>query len=297
MNKLLLFILIFIISSCKNELPPQKSNVLIGDWISEFSVHTAYGKENHKKNLSFLNDSIGSNFYGGRYAKYEIKDSLLTFYHPKYNYKDYIRGGDKYIYKIRIINKDSLVIKPISKNAIKDYHSYNSLSFKKIQIKNNYNYKRIGFYCTGCYGSCPSLYIEIDQLGNILFNGIRYTEKKGFFSGKLDPNILKLIINKVNFIDWSKIEKSYSANYTDAATCKIQIQFKNKLVNCSLYGTDKEPIELDNLFLILKESYKFCTLKVDTLASTKIIFKDLAKGIYLPQLPPPPDIEIIEVIE
>ena len=49
MNKLLLFILIFIISSCKNELPPQKSNVLIGDWISEFSVHTAYGKENHKK--------------------------------------------------------------------------------------------------------------------------------------------------------------------------------------------------------------------------------------------------------
>ena len=106
-----------------------------------------------------------------------------------------------------------------------------------------------------------------------------------------------MIINKVNLIDWSKIEKSYSANYTDAVTCKIQIQFKNKLVNCSLYGTDKEPIELDNLFLILKESYKFSTLKVDTLASTKIIFKDLAKGIYLPPLPSPPDIEIIEVIE
>lgn len=295
MTKILTLVLILIVISCKNDSLIGETNSLTGDWKGEFSHQTTYGKENHVKTLTFLNDSIGSNFAGGGFAKYRIKDSILTFNYPQYKYKGQIIDGEKYQYIIKFKNTDSILVKPFSKNAQKDFN-YNDVYFNKIDIKNNYRYKKIGFYSTICYGSCPSLYVEIDNSGNILFNGYRFTDKKGLYSGEIDSEIHKLLLKKINLIDWSKIKKEYTSNHTEAPTYKLRIQLENEeLINCKLYGSNDEPIELDNLLHLIKESYKFSDLKSDTLIKDKFQFQDLSKGIRPP--PPPPNFKPIEVIK
>ena len=293
MTKILPFILILLVTSCKNDTQNVEINSLIGDWRGEFSHQTPYDNENHIKTLTFLNDSIGSNFADGGYAKYKIEDSILTFNYPQYKYKEQIKDGEKYEYIIKFKNIDSILIKPLSINAKNDFHQ-NDVYFNKIEVKNNHKYKKIGFYSTICYGSCPSLYVEINNSGDILFNGYRFTDKKGLYSGKIDFEIHKLLLKKINLIDWSKIKSEYISNHTDAPTYKLRIQLDNeKLINCKLYGSNDEPIELDNLLHLIKESYKFSDLKSDTLVKMKFQFQDLAKGIR----PPPPNFKPIEVIK
>lgn len=129
-------------------------------------------------------------------------------------------SGGRIIYKFLVdsITLDNLTLKPITDETKKLFDHYENKEFDKIQltkIKSQFNWKteRIGFYSTGCFGTCPSMYLEIDSVGNILFNGKYYTEKEGLYFGKLSANQLEIIISEVNSIAFNSLKKMYSANY------------------------------------------------------------------------------------
>ena len=206
-----------------------------------------------------------------------------------------IQTEEKVISKFLINNLtlDELSISPITEQTRKlfDYSqnlNFDSIHLKKVKSQFDWNIKRIGFYSTGCYGSCPSMYLEIDSLGNIIFNGKNYTEKEGLFSGKLSPQLMKSIESKINCLELNQLKRIYMAGWTDDQTCGVLIETSDQIFKSSAYGFDKEPIELRILFNSLMELYKSVELSKDSAAQDKFRFKDFQKLGSPPPIPPPP---------
>lgn len=289
----ILFIVIGFLSctqkQTKTEMP--LSEKIKGNWKTE------YFKGDWKKTafIFTFQDSTCTYLYPwGEYSKYWINGDTLNIKEQIRKRRDNVSGG-KITYKFLVdsITSDNLTLKPITDETKKLFDNYENQIFDKIQltkIKSQFDWKieRIGFYSTGCYGTCPSMYLEIDSVGNILFNGKYYTEKEGLYSGKLPANQLELIISEVNCIALDSLKKMYSANWTDDQTCGVMIKTIDTTYECSAYGFDKEPIELRILFHSLMELYKNVELKKDTTIEEKFKFKGFQYSGYPPPPPPPP---------
>ncbi|UBM58686.1 DUF6438 domain-containing protein [Marinilongibacter aquaticus] len=215
----------------------------------------------------------------GEYSNYWINGDTLNIKERIIKWRDNERGG-KITYKFLVdsITSDNLTLKPITEETKKLLDNYENEVFDKIhliKIKSQFDWKteRIGFYSTVCFGTCPSMYFEIDSVGNILFNGKYFTEKEGFYSGKLSAYQFEIIKSEVNSIRLDSLNKMYSANWTDDQTCGVIIKTSNTTYKSSAYGFDKEPIELRILFHRLMELYKNVELKKDTTIQEKFKFK------------------------
>ena len=117
---------------------------------------------------------------------------------------------------------------------------------------------------TGCFGTCPSMYLEIDSMGNFFFEGKNFTEKEGLYSGILSDDELKIIKSEINSIQLDKLSELYMARWTDDQTCGVSIKTKDKTYESSAYGFNNEPVELRILFHKLMELYKTIELKKDS---------------------------------
>lgn len=223
----------------------------------------------------------------GEYSKYWINGDTL-------NIKERIReggdniSGDQITYKFLIdsLTLENLTLKPITDETKKLFDHYKNHVFDKIQltkIKSQFDWKteRIGFYSSGCYGTCPSMDLEIDSEGNLFFIGRIYTEKQGFYSGKLSSNEFEIIKSQINSIELDSLKKSYSANWTDGQTCGIMIKTIDTTFESSAYGFDKVPIELIILFHRLMELYKNVELKKDSTIQEKFEFKGFLSSEYI----------------
>jgi hypothetical protein len=118
------------------------------------------------------------------------------------------------------------------------------------------------------------MYLELDSLGNLLFDGQYHTDKEGLYSGKISAAELKLITTKVQAIQLDSLESNYSASWTDQQTCGVRIQTKDNTYQSSAYGFNKEPVELRILFHKLMELYKYAKLNKDSTIRKKFVFKD-----------------------
>lgn len=135
------------------------------------------------------------------------------------------------------------------------------------------------------------MYLEIDSIGNLYFNGKNYTEQKGFYFGKLSKKDFEAIILNINSINIGSLEEKYDAHWTDDQTCGIFIKTTDTTYKSSAYGFDREPIELRILFHKLTEVYKNVTLKKDSTIDSKWKFEKFQYELYPP---PPPPIKIEE---
>lgn len=270
----------------KTEMPLREK--IKGNWKTE------YFKKGWKETafIFTFQDSTCSYLYWGEYSNYWINGDTLNIKERIRKSTDYVSGG-KITYKFLVdsITSDNLTLKPITDETKKLFDNFESQVFSKIQltrIRSQFDWKieRIGFYSTGCYGTCPSMYLEIDTVGNIYFNGRYYTEKEGFYSGKLSANELEIIKSEVNSIALDNLKKMYSAGWTDDQTCGVMIKTNDTIYESSAYGFDKEPIELRILFHRLMELYKNAELKKDTTVQEKFKFKGFQ---YSSDPPPPPN--------
>lgn len=294
-------ILIGIIGIFGCSIPVAKKSLsenIKGDWKTE------YFEGDWKKRTAFIftfQDTTCTYLYPfGVKSRYKIQNDTLIINERIREKRNNISGGkEAYQFLIDSINTNSLYLKPITKETKKLFSYYGTENFKTFKLSrvkkiNNWNFKHLGFYSTECFGTCPSMYMEIDSLGNIYFEGGMYTKKSGFHIGKLSKNVLTAISNKINNIQLDSLKEYYSANWTDDQTCGIKVETKNKIYESNAYGFDKEPIELRILFHHLIELYKEVDLKKDTIQKFKFN-KFSSKGIRFrlspPPLPPPPKIE------
>ena len=295
--KITTYILLFIVfglfgcsqGQTKIDIPIKEK--IKGNWKTE------YFKGDWKETaftFTFQDSTCSYLYPWGEYSKYWINGDTLNIKERIRKRRNNISGGKlTYQFLIHSITTETLFIQPITKKT-KDLFKYNKEhNFDRIQlskIKEKYDWKieRIGFYSTGCFGTCPSMYIEIDSIGNVFFNGKNYTEKEGLYSGTLSKKQLEIIKSEINSIQLDSLKKMYSANWTDDQTCGISIKTKNKTYESSAYGFDKEPIELRILFYKLMELYKNMELKKDSTISDKFKFQEFQYRGYPPPPPPPP---------
>lgn len=290
--KIYKYLFVFFIGflSCSQKNTKNSSTIkqkIKGNW----SVENFEGNQRVRSFVFSFEDSTCSYLYPwGTYFKYWIKDDTINIKKRISNSKNNI-NKDQLIYQFLIdsVSVKELILKPITdktKAFFKDYKNKKPdiIQLTKIEEKYNYEIERIGFYSSICYGTCPSMYLEIDKLGNVLFKGRSHTEKEGLYSGKLSEIEFEIIKSHINGISLNKLEKMYSTNWTDDQTCGILIKTKNNAYESSVYGFDQEPIELRMFFHKLMELYKNTALKKDSTILQNFQLNEFEYNRF----PPPP---------
>jgi hypothetical protein len=161
--------------------------------------------------LRFYKDSVVSNLNEAKQELlFDIKNRKLSF---KVAY--YVGGASKkteeFNFKIKQLYRDKLVIAPIDKAEeikIKNYHRLNTTPFLKEkqyifynrgQLISKINFKKVTFHASTCFGTCPSMSVEINRDGTVYYQGRIFTKKfTGNFIGKLSPKQIYALRKMLN---------------------------------------------------------------------------------------------------
>jgi hypothetical protein len=246
--------IIFVSSCVPNRMNCSKS---YGLWLSA---------ENHK--IWFHFEKANPYLYPiGHFEKFAVTDTSYVFINPA-NKK--IKSATKEInFSVVSENKDSLVL--IGPKILKRWFGLingqlrDTLVFSRTYPKNSGNFESIEFETTGCYGTCPQMKLKINKTGAVSFEGIDYTEKNGYYSGKLTGTQLNFVKRNLSYLNFRTLDEHYEAMWTDDETCKISIRLKDKIIKTSVYGFDNEPVPLRIFINELKELYKDIDMKKDSM--------------------------------
>jgi len=149
--------------------------------------------------LCTANEDKGMQFY-------QYRDTLSfqdQYYSSATNYqKLYINR-----YDLTIINQtdSTLTVKPSSKLSKKFFNDRTTLAFIKQEFNTDksIHFEKIIYHTTSCFGSCPTIDLEIDNKRNIYIDGQFYkddsmfendTIKSGQFIGKLNDALYNELV-------------------------------------------------------------------------------------------------------
>ncbi len=213
----------------------------------------------------------------GTYAKYWLRHDTINIKTQPHTRNNNIRDNE-IIYKFLIgsTSANNLTLIPVTENTklLLEPYYIDTIQLAKIKKAFNWRIKRIGFFSSGCFGTCPAMYLEIDSTNNLFFKGIHYTENKGLYSGKLSQQTLEAIKSDINSIALDSLKRMYYARWTDDQTCGVRIKTVDTTYESGAYGYDKEPIELRILLHRLIELYKHVDLKKDSTVKDHFKWKE-----------------------
>ena len=228
-------IVVLLIASCKSQ---EKNNLQIrqdlqGMWLLNDSV------SNELKHFTlYFNDSICHIFYNqSNLNRYKIVDSILEL---KTTTASSIIGNRV---KFRIISRDNkrMDLYPLSPN-LREYcknQGVDTLKFHKVKRKNQFVYRTVSFGSSGCFGTCPSFDLELNKSGEVLYSGYHFVKKEGQYVAKKDAEFYAVLKDKLMYIDFRKLRKSYEANWTDDQTIGFVVETKDKVYKTRVYGADR----------------------------------------------------------
>jgi hypothetical protein len=120
--------------------------------------------------------------------------------------------------------------------------------------------EEIKFSTTYCYGTCPVFELTIKADRSATFNAIEYNDKKGKFKATIDTASYNRLIQTINYIRLTSLNKNYSVGWTDDQTCTLKIKFNSgqtkEISDYGLIGT----YGLQNLYnqlFALRETQKW----------------------------------------
>ncbi|HRO74643.1 MAG TPA: DUF6438 domain-containing protein [Crocinitomicaceae bacterium] len=87
---------------------------------------------------------------------------------------------------------------------------------------------RIVFATGGCYGTCPIQAIDIDSTLNFNYHGVRYTRKKGFYTGVVTKGFWDTLNMKLENINFKELDTTYEYS-VDGLSTEIFIYYNNKV--------------------------------------------------------------------
>ncbi|MGG9963308.1 DUF6438 domain-containing protein [Ferruginibacter sp. SUN106] len=233
--KLLLVIIagIFFNASCINRSSPDYRTLIQGDWQSKKSDSFASPKPYTFSFEDSLYSIINPYF---KFSKYNITGDIISIQ------IDSLEVETRYPlkYKIVLLNADSLILHPISTDTILT----KTFRLGKIKPKNNLSPVMIYFQSSPCFGSCPSVTLEIDSVGKLLFYGGNLPDTGLIFKDSLNKKKFDLIVDKIRNLAIDSLNEFYDAGWTDDQSCGVNIVTKDRQIHSTAYGYDKEPVEL-----------------------------------------------------
>lgn len=245
-----LFSCICILISCTMRKPDNGYAQLIkGDWLGQ---RQSEGFEHDQTDfLSFEEDSTCTILFDHDGYWYKILEDTL-----------YIRSMKSErippaIFAIAKLTKDSLIL-------LSGKRHQNTTRYAKAHPKNNIKPTAIYFASSGCFGSCPILYLEIDSNRTIRYYGDSYTSKTDGYKGKLSETEYNSIISKIRNLPVDSLKEYYACSHTDDETLGIAIAHDNKITRSTAYGHEAEPMELYILLTYLQNLYKQIHLQPDS---------------------------------
>ncbi|CAM1333015.1 DUF6438 domain-containing protein [Tenacibaculum aestuariivivum] len=175
----------------------SQTNELKGKWISDDNEMISFNSEYDNKS-SLTSKITSDDFY------LEVFNDTLSFQSRYYtsadDYKKMIT--DRYDFKIEKMTDSILIIKPISKFSINFFGNSNPVTFKnqKFITDKNFEFEKLVFHTSTCFGSCPVIHLEILKDGTFKLDGTYYknrsynskdSERSGNFTGILKNEDLK----------------------------------------------------------------------------------------------------------
>jgi len=172
---------------------------------------------------------------------YRIKEDSLMIYNIGENKPTGI--------KIEKLTKDSLILN-------------NGEARSKIFTKVNYNsdnmsgIDKIVLSSSGCFGSCPSLNIIVNSDGSVVFSGVGYTSKIGFYTARISNITFDSLRNNFIRANVKNIDDYYLAEHTDDESITTTFLKNDKIVKSITDYGHYGPIELELAYPPLRYLYR-----------------------------------------
>jgi len=206
MKNLCLLLILSLVISVNAQSKASKDLLTENEWINKDLDY-----------LRFDNDAVVYNFDNSKQeVAFDLNNKDLSF---KVNYR---LAGDfkteEFKFKIKEINKDKLVIVPVLESETENYSKLDASIFAKEKqyifynrgkLLDKVNFKTLTFHSSTCFGTCPSMSVQINIDGTVFYRGKNYADAKGSFVGKLskeDIYQLKKILNRSQLY---KIDKNW----------------------------------------------------------------------------------------
>lgn len=267
MRQLLLYVLIFsILFSCQeNQEKAEEERFvpeLIGDWVPAGFIETS-----DKERVVDLPINTGYSFYSNG-----MVDFKFGFYKP-YD-KDYFRNrkglflgtatkykvvGDSLKYfsladstwttlKIAKLTKDSL--------SFDEGHGFRHYSKAIYNLEQQPDFDKIVLSTSGCFGPCPIISVIISSNGEIVFFGVQFTMRNGFFSGTISKKLYQNLIENYQKADIKGIGKDFSGGATDGEEITVSFIQDNRIYKTVSDNRNSGPIELAWANIPLRHLYQ-----------------------------------------
>jgi hypothetical protein len=101
------------------------------------------------------------------------------------------------------------------------------LADKNQKKRNNIN--RVVLATGGCYGNCPIQVIDLDSTLTVRFQGIKYSDNLGFYTGKITQQFWDTLNAKFESIHYTQLDSLYQQSVDDLSTEVIVFYKGNKL--------------------------------------------------------------------
>ena len=94
---------------------------------------------------------------------------------------------------------------------------------------------------TPCYGRCQTYRINIYKSGYVIYEGIRFVNKLGTYSTRINDRKIQSIINKANEIGYFDLEDVYDSPVTDLPSTYtyLSVDGKKKTIKNRVRGPEK----------------------------------------------------------
>ena len=153
-------------------------------------------------------------------------------------YDKYTTSRDNYS-KQHIKNYDFLITKLSDTNLTLIALDSNSLEIsggkKKIDYRERHlvkqptiDFEMIRFKSTNCFGTCPSLTLQIDKEKKLMFIGGRYAVKQGFFIATISDSLFYSLINILKLSELDKL-KTWRQQVADAPEYTLEVHYNGKI--------------------------------------------------------------------
>ncbi|MDY7393835.1 DUF6438 domain-containing protein [Aureibaculum sp. 2210JD6-5] len=258
MKNLILLLILSVVISVNAQSKASKDLLTGTEWINKDLNY-----------LRFDNDAAVYNFDNIKQeVLFDLDNKSLSF---KINYR---LAGDfkteEFKFRIKEINKNRLVIVPVTE---KEQANFNKLDVNALTKEKQYifynrgklldkvNFKKLTFHSSTCFGTCPSMSVQIDIDGTVYYRGKNYTEAQGDFIGKLSKEgiyELKKILNRSQLYSIDKNwEQKSKRNDTPRYTYIVETFDGDKI---EINTNDQHPV-LDKLSDFLLNIDKKAELK------------------------------------
>ncbi|MET2985302.1 DUF6438 domain-containing protein [Aureibaculum conchae] len=223
MKNLCLFLMLSVVISINAQSKASKNLLTETEWINKDLDY-----------IRFDDEAVVYNFDNTKQeVLFDLDNKNLSF---KVNYR---LAGDfkteEFKFRIKEINRNRLVIVPVIE---KEQANFNKLEagalakekqyifYNRGKLLDKVNFKTLTFHSSTCFGTCPSMSIQINVDGTVFYRGKNYTETQGNYSGKLskqDIYELKKILNRSQLYaidkDWEqKSKRNDTPRYTYIVT-------------------------------------------------------------------------------